>query len=223
MASLPETFDKQLQDALNARAVWLPGKPVQIGDIMVRRNDNYHKIGHIADFGATIRSSPHADKSLDLATSKVKQRIFQAGVELPGSEQLDLSAEASVKYEFSSKSQFILKTPNLHGLSIDNMLMIGGQLAPMPNWKHDKFFIVEETYGADQWSFLGTKETSSNFELSGKGSGILSFLTAGFAVGLKSSGNVDIKMLGGGGMLAMNLVRIRKDGSTNHGNGGGLL
>jgi hypothetical protein len=216
--SLPDAFDKQLRDALNARAVWQPGKPVQIGDIMVRRDDSFHKVGHIADFGATIRSSPHADKSLDLATSKVKQRIFQANAELPGSDQLDLSAEASVKYEFSGKSQFILKTPNLKGLSIDNMLMIAGQLAALPNWKHDKFFIVEETYGAEQWSFLGTKESASNLELSGKGSGILSFLTAGVSVGLKSSGTIDVKMLGGGGMLAMNLVRIRKDGSTDHGN-----
>jgi hypothetical protein len=215
--SLPEAFDRQLQNALNARAVWQPGKPIQIGDILVRRDDLFHKVGHIADFGATIRSSPHADKSLDLATSKVKQKIFQAGVELPGSDQLDLSAEASVKYEFAGKSQFILKTPSLKGLSIDNMLMIAGHLAPLPGWKHDKFFIVEETYGADQWSFLGTKEKASNFELSGKGSGILSFLTAGLSVGLKSSGTAEVKMLGNGGMLAMNVVRIRKNGSLDHG------
>jgi hypothetical protein len=215
--SLPEIFNKQMQDALAARAVWQPGKPVQIGDIMLRRDGLFFKGGHIADFGATIRSTPHADKSLDLATSKVKQRIFQAGVELPDTAQLDLAAEASIKYEFSGKSQFILKTPNLHGLSIDNMLMIAAQLAPLPTWKHDKFYIVEESYGADQWSFLGTKETASNFELSGKGSGILSFLSAGISVGLKSNGTIDIKMLGNGGMLAMNLVRIRKDGSLDHG------
>jgi hypothetical protein len=215
--SLPKVFDKQLQDALNARAVWQPGKPVQIGDIMVRRDDSFHKAGHIADFGATIRSSPHADKSLDLATSKVKQRILQGGVELPGSDQLDLSAEASVQYEFAGKSQFVLKTPNLKGLSIDNMLMIAGQLSPLPTWRHDKFFIVEETYGAKTWSFLGTDESASNVQISGKGSGILSFLTAGISAGLKSSGAIDVKMLGKGGMLAMNLVRIRKDGSLNHG------
>lgn len=215
--SLPKIFDEHLRDALGARAVWQPGKPVQIGDIMVRRNDSFFKAGHIADFGATIRSSPHADKSLDLVTSKVKQRVFQAGVELPGSDQLDLSAEASVQYEFAGKNQFILKTPNLKGLSIDNMLMIAAHLAPLPTWKHNNFFIVEETYGADLWSFLGTKESASNFQLSGKGSGILSFLTAGVSVGLKSSGKVDLNMLGKGGMLAMNLVRIEKDGSLNHG------
>lgn len=215
--SLPEIFDKQLQDALNARAVWQPGKPIQIGDVMVRRDNSFFKAGHIADFGATIRSSPHADKSLDLVTAKVKQRVFQAGVELPGSDQLDLSVEASVQYEFTGKNQFILKTPNLKGLSIDNMLMIAAHLAPLPTWRHDKFFIVEETYGADLWSFLGTKESASNFQLSGKGSGILSFLTAGVSVGLKSSGKVDVNMLGKGGMLAMNVVRIRKDGSLDHG------
>ncbi len=215
--SLPKIFDEQLQDALHARAVWMPGKPIQIGDIMVRRDDSFHKVGHIADFGATIRSSPHSDKSLDLVTSKVKQRLIQGGVELPSTAGLDLAAEASVSYSFAGKSQFILKTPNLKGLSIDNMLMIAGQLAKLPAWKHDKFFIVEETYGAEMWSFLGTKESATDVQLSGKGSAILSFLSAGLSAGLKSSGNIDVKMLGSGGMLAMNLVRIRKDGSTNHG------
>lgn len=215
--SLPKVFDKMLQESLNARAVWQPGKPVQIGDIMVRRDDAFHKAGHIADFGATIRSSPHADKSLDLMSSKVKQRIMQAGVELPDGNQLDLAVEASISYEFSSKNQFVLKTPSLKGLSIDNMLVIANQLSALPTWKHDKFFIVEESYGADNWSFLGTKENSSNLQISGKGSAILSFLTAGISVGLKTVGNLDVKMLGAGGMLAMNLVRIRKDGSLNHG------
>jgi len=215
--SLPEIFDQHLRRAINARAVWLPGKPVQIGDIMVKRDDNFHKVGHISDFGATLRSAPHSDISLDLSSAKVRQRIFQAGVELPDTSGLDLAVEASVKIEFAGKTQFLLKTPTLSGSSIQNMLEICNVLKDKPGWRHDKFFIVEETYGATDWSFLGTRETQSNFEISGKGSGILSFLTAGASAGLKTSGTLEVKIMGKGGMIGMNVVRVKKDGSTDHG------
>ncbi len=215
--SLPEVFDQHMRRAIGAHAVWLPGKPMQVGDIMVRRDDAFFKIGHISDFGATLKSAEHADISLDLNSAKVKQRIFQAGVELPDTAGLDLAAQASVKYEFSGKDQFVLKTPTLNGLSIQNMLEISNVLKDKPGWKHNKFYIVEETYGAVDWSFIGTKDSASSFELAGSGSGILSFLSAGFSAGLKSSGNVAVKIMGKGGMIGMNLVRINEDGQMNHG------
>ena len=215
--SLPEVFDDELQRAISARAVWLPGKPLQTGDVLVSRNGEFHKAGHISNFGATAEVLPHNDIALDLKTSRVTQKTFQLGVGLPDTAALDLAAEASVKFEFSGKSQFVLKTPTLSGTSIQNMLTIAGVLAPLKNWKHDKFFIVEELYTAADWSFLGTKEKSSSFELSGKGSAILSFLSAGGSVGIKTSGNLDVKLMGKGGPLAMNVVRVRKNGSLNHG------
>jgi hypothetical protein len=217
MSSLPESFDKHLRKAISARAVWLPGSPIQIGDILIRSSSltdkgPFKKVGHISDFGATIKSASHVDVSLDLFSSKVKQRIFQAGVEI-GKDQLDLAAEASVKFEFAGESQFILKTPSLAGLSIQNLLAISGQVASKPTWDHDDYFIVSETYGASDWTFLGTNKSATNFEFSGKGSGILSLLSAGLSVGLKTSGTIDVKLAGKSGMIGMNLVRIKPDGT----------
>ena len=213
MATLPEAFDSALRKAIAARAVWLPGKAVQIGDVLVRQNDQFRKVAHISAFSATAQVMPHTDISLDLKTARVKQRLFQANAELPDTAALDLSAEASVKLEFGGKSEFMLKTPTLSGVSIQNMLEIGQRLGPLATWKHEKFFIVEELYSAADWSFLGNTSNSSNFELSGKGAGILSFLTAGISFGLKSSGNVDLKIMGKGGAVAMNLAKVRRDGS----------
>jgi hypothetical protein len=216
--SLPETFDKHLRKAINARSVWMPGSPVQIGDIMIRKDGlfdhgPFKQVGHISEFGASIKSAAHIDVSLDLASSKVKQRVFQGGVET-GKDKLDLAAEASVKFEFNGSSEFLLKTPSLSGLSIQNLLMIAGQLVGKPGWQHDDFFIVNETYGATDWTFLGTKESNASFEFSGKGAGILSLLSAGVSAGLKSSGTIDVKLAGKTGMVGMNLVRIAKNGAV---------
>lgn len=211
--SLPEAFDKELHRAISARAVWLPGKPMRVGDVLVRRNDEFHKVGHIESFGAAAQVLPHHDISLDLRTSKVKQTLLQGGAELPDTANLALDAEATVRFELAGKSQFVLKTPTLSGESIQNMLEIAGKLFALGNWNHDKFFIVEELYSATDWSFLGTKEKASSFEVSGKGAAILSFLTAGISVGLKTVGAIDVKILGKGGAIGMNVVRVKKDGS----------
>jgi hypothetical protein len=215
--TLLEAFNRELMNAISAHAVWLPGKPVQLGDVLVKRNGEFHKAGHISNFGATAEVLPHSDIGLDLKTSKVTQKLFQLGVELPDTAALDLAADASVRISLNGKSQFILKTPTLTGSSIQNMLTIAATVAGLANWKHDKFYIVEELYSAVDWSFLGSKENASSFELKGKGAAILSFLAAGASFGLTSSGNVDLKLLGKGGALAMNTVRVRKDGSLNHG------
>lgn len=217
MATLPEVFDKHLRKAINARAVWMPGSPIQVGDIVIKGGDLFKQVGHVSDFGATLKTAAHVDVSLDLASARVKQRVFQFGAEI-GKDQLDLSADASVKFEFQGSTEFILKTQSLSGLSVQNLLAIGSLLAPKPGWDHDDFFIVHETYGATDWTFLGSKEVNRSFEFSGKGSGILSLLSAGMSAGLKSSGTIDVKLAGKSGMIGMNLVRVRKDGSIKPSN-----
>jgi len=215
MATLPETFDRHLFQSLNARAVWLPGKAMALGDVMVRRNGEFHKVAHINNFGASMQTLGHSDTALDLASGSVRQRIFQAGAELPDAGPLDLAAEASVTLEFQGKAQFVLKTPTLAGGSIQNLLEIATTVAPLANWQHDKFFIVHEMYTGVDWSFLGTKEKSATVGFSGKGAAILSFLSAGATVGLKSSGSIEVKIVGKGGAIAHNVARVRRGGELD--------
>ena len=212
MASLPEAFDRQLFRSLSARAVWLPGKAVTLGDVVQRRNGEFHKVAHINNFGASMQTLGHSDTALDLASGSVRQRIFQAGAELPDTGPLDLAAEASVTLEFQGKAQFVLKTPTLAGGSIQNLLEIATTVAPLANWQHDKFFIVHELYTAVDWSFLGTKEKSASIEFAGKGAAVLSFVSAGVTFGLKSSGSIEVKILGKGGAIAQNVARVKRDG-----------
>ena len=214
MASLPTTFDKHLRKALGARSVWPIGSPIEIGDIIVKGDGLFNKVGNIREFGAVAQTAPHVDKSLDFTSSKVKQRIFQANAEV-GKDELDLAADASVKLEFASKTQFAFKTSALSGESIQNLLVVGAKLAGATGWDHDNFYIAHETYGAANWTFLGTKESSGDIQFSGKGSGILSFLTAGITAGLTQSGNLELVQTGTSGKVAMNLARVKKDGSID--------
>lgn len=215
--SLPKNFDKHLTKNFGYRAIWQPGRAYSLGDVMVRKDDAFHEGGHVSDYTDTMRQKAEPPKQMSLISSGTRQRIVQAGVEIDDPVNLNPDISASVKYEFSGKNQYVLKTPKLQGSSIDNMLLLAEALAVHSKWKHGKYFVVSEIYGADQWSFIGNETTTSSFGLSGSGAGILSFLNIGASAGLTKTGKADLEMLGEGGMLAMKLVRIDKDGSLNHG------
>jgi hypothetical protein len=214
--SLPKQYSERLRKAIGARAVWMPGTPVQIGSIMIPGEDKFNLAGHLSDFTPVMKSAAHLDKSLDLVSKGTRQRLFQAGVELPSTAQLDLTAEATLKFEFSKQFEYALKAPTLKGQHITNLLKVADAVYRLPDWQHKRFYIVHELYEADQFTFLGTEKSNRKFEFSGKGAGILGLLTAGVSAGLSATGDVDVKILGKGGPLAMGLVRIKENGKTDY-------
>lgn len=213
--SLPKAYGKRLKSAIGASPVWLPGSSIDIGSIMIKGEDSFQLAAALGDFTPVMKTAPHVDKSLDLASKGTRQRIFQAGVELPSTAGLDLTAQASVKFEFTNSFEYVLKAPTLKGVHITNILQIASAVRSLPTWDHGRFYIVHELYTADEFTFLGTQASNRNFEFSGKGAGILGLLSAGISAGLSSTGAVDVKILGTGGALAMGLVRIKSDGKPD--------
>jgi hypothetical protein len=213
--SLPERYGKRVKSALGGVAVWMPGTPVPLGTIMVKGEGQFHPFDHISSFTDRMTTAPHQDQSLDLVSSGTKQRIFQANAELPGSAQLDLAAEATVKYEFTRAFEYVLKTPTLRGSHIANLNQLAQAAKAADGWRHKDFYLVHKVYDAEEFSFVGSERSSSSIELSGKGSAILGFLSAGASAGISSTGNAEVKLIGAGGSIAMGLVRIKKDGTTD--------
>lgn len=211
--SLPQRYGKRFKQELGVKAVWLPGKKFDLGAILGRKDGQYFQKGHLSEHQAPpIQLAAHMDKSLDFCSSGVNATVFQAGVELPDTADLDLAAEASLKIDFSREFSYMLKTPTLRGSHITNLNMIAQAVHTRPDWDHGRFWVVHELYEAAEFSFLGTEQKNQSIELSGKGSGILSFLTAGASIGLSKKGQVSVNLVGAGGPVGMSLVRFEEDG-----------
>lgn len=213
--SLPERFNRRVRQVIGANAVWLPGTPMPLGTVMVRGEGRFRTFSKLTNFGASIESEPHLDRNLNFSSTGTRETLIQGNAELKDSSKLDLSAEAKLKIEFSKKFEYTVKAPTLKGEHITNLDQICATVASHAAWKHDRFYIVFEVYSAEQFSFIGTESSKSAIEFSGKGSSIQSFLAAGASAGLTRTGNADITILGKGGPLAMGLVRVKKDGSTD--------
>jgi hypothetical protein len=200
---------------LGARAVWMPGEPLTVGKVVRRTQPGiFTEVATLQDFGINPTITPHSDRSLNLISKGVSEKIFQFDVQVE-QDQLDLDAEAKVVLEFKKEFEFVLKTPTLKGASIGSLAKVGQQLAGANGWNHEKFCLVYESYEAGEFTFLGTLSRASKIEVSGKGSGIISFLTAGASAGIKKSGKTEVDLVGVGGPVAMGLVKIEPNGNLN--------
>lgn len=213
--SLPDRYNRRVRQTIGATAVWMPGETIRLGSVLVRGEGLFRPFGKLADFGAAFQTEAHLDRDINFSSSGTKETLIQANAELKNSSQLDLTADASLKIQLSRKFEYTVKSPTLKGQHIPDLINVAPVVARHPNWKHDKYYIVYELYVAEQFSFIGSEKSGSTIELSGKGSAIMSFLAAGASAGITKTGNADVVLLGKGGPLAMGLVRIKKDGSTD--------
>lgn len=213
--SLPRAYNRRMMSALGARAVWMPGEKLTIGKIVQRTSKGiFDEVGTLQDFGVAFDITTHSDRSLNLRSAGVSEKVFQFEVEVE-QDQLDLEAEAKVVLEFKKEFEFALKTPALKGSSIQKLAQIAQRIGSAAGWRHDKHCLVYESYEASEFTFLGTLSRASKIEVSGKGSGIISFLTAGASAGIKKSGKTEVDLVGTEGPVAMGLVKVRPDGELD--------
>jgi hypothetical protein len=208
--SVEERLNKQMKHKLGARAIYVPGTPFNLGDVLRAKGDGFEQMTKLSKLGVQFDSEPFQDMQLDLSTSGSRERIVQAGVELPSSAKLDLSAEASVKYEFSGEFEYVFKTSVLRAEHIENLAEVIAAVEKLPKFNFKEWRIVSEVYVASEFSFIAAQRKKSSFEISGKGSGIIGFLTAGASAGLKSTKSGTVAILGSGGPVAMNLTKVAK-------------
>ncbi|MBM4382557.1 MAG: hypothetical protein FJ091_04220 [Deltaproteobacteria bacterium] len=208
--SVEERLSKQMKSKLGARAVYLPGTAFDLGDVLRPKGDGFQQMTKLARLGVGFDPEPFQDMSLDFVSSGTKERIFQAGAELPSSAALDLAADASVRYEFGGEFEYVLKTPVLQGAHIENLAEVLEAVQRLPKFNFKEWRIVTEVYVASEFAFVASEKKKSSFEISGKASGIVGFLTAGASLGLKSTRSGSVSILGKGGPVAMSLTKVPK-------------
>lgn len=211
---LPEKFDKRLKNNLGLRAVWLPGTEIGLGDILQRNKGIFEPIGNLSDFGVNFRSKKLGGKmSLKFQARGVSSTVLQAGIKIDPT-QIDAKADAELKVEFKNKNTYFIRTPQLAGVGISDLMKVGKAIKNLPDWRYKEYFIAWRVYRAKEFVFLGNQSRNRTVRLRGLGSGILDFLTLGASANVArvTAGSVTIEMIGEGGPVAMSTTRIKKDG-----------
>jgi hypothetical protein len=211
---LPEKFDKRLKNNLGLRAVWLPGTEIELGDVLQHKDGIFRPIANLSDFGVRFRSKKLGAKaSLKFQARGVSSTILQAGIAVDPT-QIDARADAEFKVEFKSKNTYFIRTPQLAGVGISNLMKVGKAIKELPDWRYKEYFIAWRVYRASEFVFLGSQSKNRTVRFGGLGSAILDFLTVGASANVAkvTASSVAVEIIGEGGPVAMNIARIKKDG-----------
>lgn len=212
--SLAKKYDKRLRNEMSFRAVWPPGTNIALGDVLVFQNGVFHPVAGLKDFDIPFTPEPALKfGGLRLNAVGVRNRIIQGGADVSLA-RLDLGAKAELRIAFSGEEGYFLRTPDLTGTQIDNLLGVANRVSSSSDWKPGKYFIAHTVYHADEFVFLGSKGRNRSMKFSGAGKAIVSFLTLGLAGGLErtSAQKLTVEIIGQAGPVAVGVARIKRNG-----------
>lgn len=151
--------------------------------------------------------------SLKFQARGVSSTLLQAGAEVDPA-HIDTRANAEFKIEFKSKNTYFIRTPQLAGVGISDLLKVGRAIKRLPDWRFKEYFIASAVYRAKEFVFLGSQSKNKTIRFGGLGSAILDFITVGASakVAKVTTSSVGVEIIGEGGPVAMNVTRIKKDG-----------
>jgi hypothetical protein len=214
--SLPKKFDERLRNA-GLRAVWLPGSSIELGDVLQREDGIFNPIENISNMGVTYKKEKiPKDRTLCFQAQGVSSTVMQGGVEVDIM-GMDVGANATVNIEFANKDGYFIRTPQLTGVGIDNLLKVGKQIASMSEWNHGKYYLAWRVLSAKDFVFIGSEQKNRKIGFLGAGRAVLKFLTLGLTAGINeaSSSAGLIRVFGTGGPVAIKVVRIKKSGEID--------
>lgn len=214
--SLGRRFDKRLRQTVGFHAVFPPGLPVQIGDVLLKRNGTFDKAGQLTDFGirkSELRTRPISAARVELATQGVSSKTFQGGVEV-AIDKINANAKAELKIDFNGRDSFLFKTNRLTGSAVDNVFEIGMKLKRNKDWRFKQFFIVFQVFKATDYTFMGSLTRRRSTIFSGLGKAVFKYVTVGASAGLSRSGtfNAKLDVFGDSGAVGFAVARIQKSG-----------
>ena len=210
---LVDIFAKKLRKDHRLHAVIPPGATrIDIGDVLIKEKDIFTPMGNISDFGVGARIKPGGRVKLDFQSRGVSITTIQGGVEVSVPKK---NLDAKLEISFKNEKGLFVRTPQMKGRVIDNMLIVARKLSKNPFWDHKEFFVASKVFTADGFTILIAKQGNSKLSFLGKGAAILKLITLGLSAGVKRSSKksavADFRTTHRS-PFAMEIVRVQKNG-----------
>lgn len=215
---LPRKFDQRLKRNMALHAVWPPGNPIELGDVLQRQDGVFRPIDNLDGFNVRFRRRRgRGERSMNFQAAGVSTTIVQAGAKAR-LDAVDRSAGASVEISFNRENTYFIRTPKLAMVGIDDMRKVARTLRDHPDWRFGAYYVAWQVYSAKDFAFLASEKKNRKIVLEGKGDAVQKFLTVGASAGMTrtSSSSITFEILGTGGPVAIALAKIRRNGRIVH-------
>ncbi len=171
MPSPLKQYTKELYSKFKYMAMWLPGKPISLGDIVVFDEGYYKRIGNIKDKGISFNIRHDKTASHVNYTSKGEVSVFfkAKGEPPPPMSQLAI-AEAGFSVEMQKANATLFEALDTLSPSIENQIELGENILEL--YKNGKWelshYVVTEILEAKSATILISNGANARIELSAK-------------------------------------------------------
>jgi len=214
--NLAKKYEKTLRSKVSLRAVWLPGTGIRVGDIMLIQDGVLTSIGNLIDQDVPFEITPIAsEQSFNLKSKGIRQQLVQNGI-VVNLDQLDMNVEAELTISFEEENSYVLKTPELSGLGMENAIQVAREINTIRSWDHSRNYIVHKVWHAEDFVFLGSAERGNDVSFKGSGNAIRQLLDFGMTSGISTTGDqaMTFNVMGKSGPIVMQVFRVKRNGDV---------
>lgn len=162
MASPVKLYQKEMHDNLGFFATWLPGDPIEIGDIGVLEGGRFRRMASLKELGIECQVA-EGDATQDV------QYTSSQGTKVTASASAAMTAVAKgeISIEFSREGAFVFQASELRPMRMDNRVAVGQQLLEAYNkgtWQIE-WLLIESLHVAKRGTIIVSEDSSAGLVL----------------------------------------------------------
>lgn len=165
-------YTRELKRQFGYFATWLPGTPLELGDIGIMKGNVFTKISNLSDFDldfeievdTTKADIEHSSKGSVSISTKASGTVAPQGSSLT-------QADAGITVEFSKENSILFKANGTVSPSIKDQVLLGNQIINLyvgGTWDKN-WVVITEIVKAESATVLISSSSSSKIELKAQG------------------------------------------------------
>ena len=205
---LANDFNDIIQKHLNIFAAWMPVvNAYKLGDYGLFSDGVFTKMGNITDdFNITFTPGSGQEASIDFTSANAKIIKFNAGA------QVDVipagAVDAKVEIEFESEKSFLVKSPQITVVTIENINSVAEKIKKLDNWD-GKWKVVHAVYNAIDPIILSTMQAGTKVAFSGEATALQQLKLGKAGLNVNTNRELGLNIHGKNGNIGLGLFRVK--------------
>ena len=205
---IPNQFNDIIQKHLNVFAAWIPiVNKYSLGDYGIFSDGVFSKLGNIKeDFQISFTEGSGNEASIDFTSSASNVKKFNAGA------QVDVipaaAVNAKVEVGFQNEKSFMVKSPVITVVTIENVNSVAMQLKATGKWD-GKWKVVHQVYSAQDAVIVSTISPNTTLTFGGDVNALEKLKLGNLGVNISSDKELGLNIQGKSGVIGLGLFRIK--------------
>ena len=205
---VPNQFNDIIQQHLNVFAAWVPiVNKYTLGDYGIFADGIFSKLGNITeDFQVTFKKGSGEEASIDFASEGVS--IVKPGANAGVGVAPGVNLKANVQITFSREKSFLIKSPTITVVTIENVNEVAKKLQANGQWD-GKWKVVHQVYNALDAVIVSTIEAGTKLDFSGDVSALGKMKLGSAGINIDTNKALGLKINGKSGVIGLGLFKLK--------------